>query len=173
VTRALSLAGLALAAATLVSCGGPSGMLGVRWGDDSAGAARKLHVDCATWHQWTDRAPGFEECVDVNHPIDAFGRKAYAHLYRAGDRIEGLALKFLVCRDDPQLDKTIRDKFSLEDSKLPYYVVYWGDGVVHYERTDIIDDCVLTVAGSRFGKAFQSYQLYLGLANFSAHMRAR
>ena len=163
---------LALAAVLLASCGGPSGLLGVRWGDDSTVAARKLRIDCSTWNQW-DGQHGFDECEDWTHLVDAFGRRAAAHLFRAGNRIEGLALEFPGCRDDPQLDKVIRDKFGIEESKLPYYKVYWGNGVVHYERSDAANNCMLTVGGGRFGEAFQTYQLGIGLRDLSAGLRPR
>ena len=163
---------LALSLTLLASCGGPRGLLGVGWGEDSAAAARKLRIDCPAWSEW-DGQHGFDTCVDRNHSVDAFGRKAEARLFRAGSRIEGLAVEFPGCRDDQQLDKAIRDKFGLEDARYPYYVVYWGDSVVHYERDNVANYCVLTVGGPRFGKAFQAYQLGLGLRDLSGGLRPR
>jgi len=108
-TRSLPLA--ALAAILLASCGGPSGFLGVRWGDDSTLAARKLRIECPAWHEWEGQT-GFEECEDLQHPIESFGHKAFVRLYRAGSRIEGVALEFLPCDDSARLEETLRAKYG-------------------------------------------------------------
>lgn len=163
----------ALAAILMASCAGPSGLLGVRWGEESAAAARKLRIQCPTWTEWQSQT-GFEECEDLQHPVEAFGRRPIVRLYRAGNRIEGISLEFLGCSDSARLEETLIETYDQERSSHPLYVAYWDDGVVHFERAlTAQDSCVLTVAGPRFGKQFQAYQLKLGFANLSAGLRTR
>lgn len=147
------------------------GFLGIKWGDEATAAAKRLGLTCSAWEKWEGNR-GYETCFDIDHPVDAFGRQAYARLFRAQNRAEGLSLRFMRCSSTRDaLTAAIRQEFHLEASPLPLYSTFPDGSVVHFGYDGGDDTCQLTVAGPRFGKSFAEYLLETGFKNFNLGSR--
>jgi hypothetical protein len=169
--------GLSLWSAILLlyssGCGmsSPKGFLGVKWGDDVRAAASHLGLSCETWEPW-EGGSGYEACFDIDHPVDAFGRRAYVRFFRSRDGLEGLSLRFTQCgatRDD--LAVAVRQAFSLKEAGAAVYEIFHDGGAVRLDYDNGDDTCELTLAGPRFGKAFANYVLQEGFKNLSHGLR--
>ena len=148
---------------------GPTGLLGLKWGDDAAEGAKKLGLTCDRWDPWID--PAFETGIDMDHPRAVLGAEGSIRLVRAGGKqLDGVQVIYRGCAGNDarkkQLRDGLRDEFHLKapDVDVPYEV--WEDNSLVHLATDTRDGtCTLTVAGPRFGKAFQSALLRGGLGN--------
>ena len=143
----------------------PSGLLGLKWGDDAVAAAARLGIRCEPWDPW-EGGSGFEACADRDRPVTAFGAPANARLVRLAGNLDGVQLLFGACA---ARRKRLRDAvvaaFDLDShSDDPYQT--WDDGsLVRLAHDGRDDTCTLTVAGPRFGKAYQSWLLAQGLGS--------
>lgn len=151
----------------------PSGFLGIHWGDNAHNAAVHLGLRCDSWEPW-EGGQSYEACFDVEHPVDVFGRKAFVRLFRKGDGLEGLSLRFMHCGSARQdLTDAVCKEFGLRLYEGTLYEVF-GDGAAlrfDYDKGD--DSCRLTVAGAQFGMAFQSFVLKGGFRDLSAGLGPR
>ena len=149
----------------------PVGFLGVKWGDDANSAAARLGMSCDAWESW-EGGRGYEACFDIDHPVEAFGRKAFVRLFRNQNRLEGLSLRFMHCgatRDE--LATAVRQEFELaEADELPYNV-FADSAAVHLDYDSGDDSCTLTIAGPRFGQAFAAYLLEQGFKGLAHGLR--
>ena len=148
---------------------GPTGLLGLKWGDDAAEGARRIGLVCDQWDAWID--PAFETSLDVTHPRAVLGAEGVVRLVRAdGKQLEGVQVVYRGCARDnarkQQLREGLRRELNVKspDVDVPYEV--WEDHPLVHLATDPRDDtCTLTVAGPRFGKAFADALLRGGLGN--------
>lgn len=145
----------------------PGGFLGASWNDDALAVAARLGQTSGAWEPW-EGAPGFEALFDIDHPVEAFGTRAYLRLFRSGKRLQGLTLRFIHCEAvERRLLSAIRLEFNLPAEDGPLYTVFDNGSVLHFARDSGDDTCQLTVAGPVFGKAFADYQLQRGFEGFS------
>lgn len=151
---------------------GPTGLLGLTWGDDAAEGARRLGLVCDRWDPWID--PAFETSIDLDHPRAVLGAEGLVRLVRAGGKqLEGVQVIYRSCASDDARKRALRDGLRRElhvkspDVEVPYEV--WSDNsLVHFVADPRDDTCTLTVAGPRFGKAFKAALLRGGLGNLGA-----
>jgi hypothetical protein len=141
----------------------PKGILGVEWGEDAVAAASRLGISCGDgWRPWEDHE-GFEACQDLEHALSLFDYPVYVRLFRRNTVLEGVALRFEHCgarKED--LEQKMREAFQIGADENLHRV--WSDGALVHLASDRSDDtCTLTVAGSRFGKAFSKHLLAGGL----------
>jgi hypothetical protein len=148
---------------------GPTGLLGLKWGDDAAEGARRIGLVCDHWDAWID--PAFETSLDVNHPRAVLGAEGVVRLVRAGgNQLDGVQVIYRGCAGDSARKQKLREGLRRElnvkspDVDVPYEV--WEDHSLVHLATDPRDDtCTLTVAGPRFGKAFADALMRGGLGN--------
>jgi hypothetical protein len=146
----------------------PSGFLGVHWGDNAQDAAVHLGLRCDSWEPW-EGGQSYEACFDVEHPVDVFGRKAFVRLFRKGEGLEGLSLRFMHCDSASQdLIDAVRREFGLRLYESTPYDVFEDGAAVRFDYDKGDDSCRLTIAGPQFGKAFQAYVLEGGFRDLSA-----
>lgn len=151
----------------------PTGLLGASWGEDAAAVAVKLGLACERWTLW-EGGGGYEACFDTDHPVDVFGGKALARLFRADGRLKGLSLRFLHCGEtrDALTDAVGREFHMTTTEGTPYKVYEDGSAVrLDYDSGD--DTCRLTITGPEFGKAFANYLLGAGLAGLAGGLGPR
>lgn len=176
--RSAALA-VVVCAAVLVFAGGcymsgrkaPTGLLGLTWGDDAAEAARRLGLSCERWDPWIDAA--FETSIDLDHPRAVLGVEGLVRLVRGGKQLDGVQVIYRGCAGDDarkqQLRKGLHDELHLKspDVDVPYEI--WSDhALVHFVADPSDGTCTLTVAGPRFGKAFEAALLRGGLGKLGA-----
>lgn len=153
---------------------GPTGLLGVKWGDDAAAAARQLGLTCDRWDPWID--PAFETSIDLDHPRAVLGAEGLVRIVRGeGKQLDGVQVTYRSCATDDAGKRKLRDGLRAElhlkspDVDVPYEV--WDDNsLVHFAADARDGTCTLTVAGPRFGKAFQAALLRSGLGDVGAAM---
>jgi hypothetical protein len=164
-------------AALLVLAGGchmtaqkaPTGLLGLKWGDDAAEGARKLGLTCDRWDPWID--PAFETSIDLDHARAVLGAEGLVRLVRTGGKqLEGVQVVYRGCAGDDARKKTLREGLGRElnvkapDVDVPYEI--WSDNSLVHLATDPRDGtCTLTVASPAFGKAFETVLMRGGLSN--------
>ena len=148
-----------------------AGFLGIKWGDDANGAAASLGVSCDEWKSW-EGGQDYKACFDINHPVEAFGRKAFVRLFRHQNRLEGLSLRFMHCgATRAELAAAVRQEFALAEANGLPYDVFADGAAVHLDYDSGDDTCTLTIAGPRFGKAFAAYQLEQGFKGLALGLR--
>jgi hypothetical protein len=152
----------------------PTGLLGLKWGDDAVEGARKLGLVYDHWYLWSD--PGFESSLDAAHPRSVLGVEGLVLLVRAGKALEGIQVIYHDCAKNDVQRKQLREGLRRElhvrsaDSDVPYDV--WEDKSLVRLDTDQRDGtCTLTVAGPRFGKVYADEILRGGLGNLGNAMR--
>jgi hypothetical protein len=153
---------------------GPTGLLGLKWGDDAAAGASRLGLAIARWDPWID--PAFETAIDMDHPRAVLGVDGLVRLVRAaGTTLDGVQVIYRACAGDEPRRRQLRDGLRRElhvkspDVDVPYEI--WGDHSLVHLVTDPTDGtCTLTVAGPRFGKAFESALLSQGIGNLGRSM---
>jgi len=99
------------------------------------------------------------------------GVEGLVRLVRAGGKqLEGVQVTYRACAGDDARKRQLREGLHRElhvkspDVDVPYEI--WSDdSLVHFAADPRDDTCTLTVAGPRFGKAFQSALLRGGLGN--------
>jgi hypothetical protein len=182
--RAL-LGGVAICVAILAFAGGcsvtgqkaPTGLLGLKWGDDATAAARQLGLTIARWEPWID--PAFETALDLDHPRAVLGTEGLVRLVRAGgNQLDGVQVIYRACARDDARKRQLREGLGRDlhvkspDVDVPYEV--WADGsLVHFVGDPRDDTCTLTVAGPRFGNAFKAALLAGALGNLGGAMVPR
>src|SRR5262249_15795360 len=133
----------------------------------------RLGLSCQEWRVWEGKR-GYETCFDIDHPVDAFGRKAYVRLFRSQNLLEGVSLRFMHCGvTRNELAEAVRRTFNLEATDGTLYHVLNNGEVVHLSYDNSDDSCNLTVAGPRFGKAFADYLLETGLRDLAGGLAPR
>lgn len=171
IVRAPLLVAVALALGA-AGCGASAPtVLGLRWTEDAAGAARRLRLRTA-WSPWSD--PEFETSQDAERPLEVLGERGVVRLVRAGRGLEGVQVSYTDCAASrrARLVRALARDLGLESaqSDVPYEV--WGDdSLVHFETDAQDGTCTLTVAGPRFGRAFQRSLLRSGLEGLSGALR--
>jgi hypothetical protein len=173
---AAAVAHVAIACAAIVLAGGchmsaqkgPTGLLGLTWGEDAADGAKKIGLVCDHWDAWID--PAFETSLDTAHPRAVLGTEGVVRLVRTGRQLDGVQVVYRGCARDAARKQQLREGLRRElnvkspDVEVPYQV--WDDQSLVHLATDPRDDtCTLTVAGPRFGKAFQEALMHGGLSN--------
>jgi hypothetical protein len=151
----------------------PQGIMGIQWGAEATEAATRLGLSCQEWKVWEGKR-GYETCFDIDHPADAFDRKAYVRLFRSQNRLEGVSLRFMHCgATRNELADAVRRTFNLKATEGTLYHILSNGEVVHlgYDNSD--DSCSLTVAGPRFGKAFADYLLETGFRDLADELGPR
>jgi hypothetical protein len=155
---------------------GPTGLLGLTWGEDAADGARRIGLVCDPWTAWID--PAFETSLDAAHPRAVLGAEGVVTLVRAGKQLDGVQVIYRGCARDAARKQLLREGLRRElhvestDVDVPYQV--WEDhSLVHLETDTRDDTCTLTVAGPRFGKAFQDALMRGGLSKLGGAMRPR
>ena len=151
---------------------GPTGLLGLKWGDDVADSARRIGLACDRWDPWID--PGFETSIDFDHPRAVLGSEGVVRLVRyGGKQLDGVQVIYRGCAGDEARKRTLREGLGRElavkspDVDVPYET--WDDSsLVHFVADPKDGTCTLTVAGPRFGKAFAAALLRGGLGNLGA-----
>jgi hypothetical protein len=151
---------------------GPTGLLGLHWGDDAADGARRIGLQCDRWDPWID--PQFETSIDFEHPRAVLGAEGLVRLVRvAGHELEGVQVIYRACAGDETRKQALRAALHSElhvkstDVDVPYEI--WHDNsLVHFIADPSDGTCTLTVAGPRFGKAFEAALLRGGLGNLGA-----
>jgi len=147
----------------------PTGLLGLKWGDDAAEGARKLGLTCDRWDPWID--PAFETSIDLDHARAVLGAEGLVRLVRTGGKqLEGVQVVYRGCAGDDARKKTLREGLGRElnvkapDVDVPYEI--WSDNSLVHLATDPRDGtCTLTVASPAFGKAFETVLMRGGLSN--------
>ena len=178
--RRQAIAGAVLCAALAALAGGchvtghkaPTGLLGLHWGDDAADGGRGLGLACNRWDPWID--PAFETSLDFDHPVAVLGAEGLARLVRSGGReLDGVQVIYRACAGDEPRKQALRAARHSElhvkatDVDVPYEI--WHDNsLVHFIADPSDGTCTLTVAGPRFGKAFEAALLRGGLGNVGA-----
>lgn len=155
----------------------PTGLLGLTWGDDAAASAQRLGLTFKTWDAWID--PAFETGIDLDQPRAALGAEGLVRLVRVGGKeLEGIQVVYRACAGDDARKRQLREGLRRElhlnspDVEVPYEV--WSDNsLVHFVADTRDDTCTLTVAGPRFGKAFQAALLRGGLGNLGGAVTPR
>jgi hypothetical protein len=150
----------------------PKGLLGLTWGDNAAEGGRKLGLTLDRWEPWID--PAFETAIDLDHPRAVLGAEGLVRLVRAGGKpLEGVQVIYRGCASDAARQRALRDGLRRElhvqspDVDVPYQI--WEDKSLVHLATDPRDDtCTLTVAGPRFGKAFEAVLLRGGLGSLGS-----
>jgi hypothetical protein len=152
---------------------GPTGLLGVSWGEDAEAAAAKLGLACARWTPW-EGGQGFDSCFDIDHPVDVFGHKSLVRLFRRDRLLQALSFRFLHCGGIREaLTKSVGIEFQMTTGQDTPYKVFENGTVVRLDYDSGDDTCRLTLTGSEFGKAFAGYLLGSGLGDFAAGFRPR
>jgi hypothetical protein len=148
----------------------PTGLLGLKWGDDAADGARRLGLTFDRWDPWID--PAFETSIDFDHPRPVLGVDGLVRLVRLvdGQELEGVQVIYRGCAgDDAQkqrLHKGLHDELHVKSVNVDVPYEIWRDSsLVHFAADPSDGTCTLTVAGPRFGKAFEAVQLRGGLGN--------
>ncbi len=151
----------------------PSGMLGVKWGDNASKVATSLGMVCNTWEPW-EGGHAFSTCFDTTSKARFFGEEAYVRLFQKDGQLVGLSLRFLKC-DDHQIQSlrdAVRKEFHLKGSANENpYEIFSNHALVHFSQARSDMTCTLTVAGSTFGADFEKYLLAQGLSNLSRELR--
>lgn len=155
----------------------PTGLLGLKWGDDAAAGARQLGLAIARWEPWID--PAFETGIDLDHPRTVLGAEGLVRLVRAaGSQLDGVQVIYRACARDDARKRQLRQGLGRElhvkspDVDVPYEI--WADGsLVHLIADPSDDTCTLTVAGPRFGKAFEAALLRGGLGQLGGALGPR
>jgi hypothetical protein len=155
----------------------PTGLLGLTWGDDAAAGAQRLGLTIARWDPWID--PAFETAIDLDHPRAVLGVEGLVRLVRAaGKQLDGVQVIYRACAGDDARKRQLRDGLRRElhvkspDVDVPYEI--WGDNsLVHLAADPRDGTCTLTVAGPRFGKAFEAALLRGGLGNLGGAIGPR
>ena len=150
----------------------PTGLLGLQWGDDAADGARRLGLVCDRWDPWID--PEFETSIDFDHPLAVLGVQGLVRIVRgAGRQLDGVQVIYRACAGDDARKQALRQELHRElhlkspDVDVPYEI--WHDhSLVHFIADPSDGTCTLTVAGPRFGKAFEAALLRGGLGNLGA-----
>lgn len=152
----------------------PTGLLGLKWGDDAAEGARKLGLSLDRWYPWSD--PGFESSMDADHTRPVLGVEGVVLLVRAGKSLEGVQVIYRDCAKNDEQRKQLREGLRRElhvsagDAEVPYEV--WDDkSLVRLDIDERDGTCTLTVAGPRFGKVYAEELLRGGLGNVGGAMR--
>jgi hypothetical protein len=149
---------------------GPTGLLGLKWGEDAADGAHRLGLTSDRWDPWID--PAFETTIDFDHPHPVLGVDGLVRLVRIVDTklLDGVQVIYRGCAgDDAQkqlLRKQLHDELHVKtvDVDVPYET--WHDhSLVHFVADPSDGTCTLTVAGPHFGKAFEAALLRGGLGN--------
>jgi hypothetical protein len=181
---AAAVAHVAIACAAIVLAGGchmsaqkgPTGLLGLTWGDDATDGAQRIGLVCDHWDAWID--PAFETSLDLAHPRAVLGTEGVVRLVRAGKQLDGVQVVYRGCARDAARKQLLREGLRRElhmkspDVDVPYQV--WEDQSLVHLATDSRDDtCTLTVAGPRFGKAFQDALIHGGLTNLGGAVGPR
>ena len=151
----------------------PQGVLGVKWGEDAAAAARQLGVACDAWSRWEGGEP-YEVCLSSGANLPAFGETANVQLVRRGTALVGARLLFRDCASRwAALRDTIRSEYDLEPSDDEPYARWRSGEVVRLSRDARDGTCTLTLADSHFGEAYAAFLLKQGAAGVGASMRPR
>jgi hypothetical protein len=156
---------------------GPTGLLGLKWGEDAAEAARRLGLTFTSWDAWID--PAFQTGIDLDHPRAVLGAEGLVRLVRVGGKeLDGVQVIYRACAGDDARKRLLREGLGRElhlkspDVEVPYEV--WSDkSLVHFLADTRDDTCTLTVAGPRFGKAFADVLLRGGLGNLGGAVGPR
>lgn len=155
---------------------GPTGFLGLTWGEDAAAGARRIGLAVPRWDPWIDA--GFETGADLDHPRTVLGEEGLVRVVRvaAGGGLDGVQVIYRGCAADDARKRRLRDGLRRElqlkspDVDVPYEV--WEDkSLVHFAADPRDDTCTLTVAGPRFGKVFAAVLLRDGLGGVGAAIR--
>lgn len=150
--------------------GRPKGALGVRWGDDADEVAARLGVACPSREAWLG-GEGFETCQDTDHVVRAFGGEAFARLVVREGRLAGLQLIFQNCSDRwDELRDAVRSEFGLSSEGETDIYETWSTG----ELIRFVNDgdfCILTIAGTTFGKAYAANSLAGGLRRLASGLQ--
>lgn len=173
-------AGAVLCAAMLAFAGGcymsahkaPTGLLGLTWGENAAEGARRVGLVCDRWDPWID--PAFETSIDFDHPRSVLGSEGLVRLVRGdGKQLDGVQVIYRGCAGDDARKQRLRAALHSElhvastSTEVPYQI--WNDkSLVHFAADASDGTCTLTVAGPRFGKAFEAALLRGGLGNVGA-----
>jgi hypothetical protein len=156
---------------------GPTGLLGLTWGEDAAEGGRRLGLTFARWEPWVD--PAYETGIDLDHVRAVLGAEGIVRLVRVGGKqLEGVQVIYRGCAGDDARKRALREGLRKElhlkspDVDVPYEV--WGDNSLVHLATDTRDDtCTLTVAGPGFGKAFEQALVRGGLGNLGGAVGPR
>ena len=146
---------------------GPTGLLGLTWGDDATDCARRLGLTIQRWDPWID--PAFDTGIDLDHPRAVLGSEGVVRLVRVGGKqLDGVQVIYRGCASDDARKRQLRAGLGRElhlkapDVDVPYEV--WDDNsLVHFVADTRDGTCTLTVAGPRFGKSFANELLRGGL----------
>lgn len=155
----------------------PKGFLGLEWGDDVAAGARQLGLAIGRWEPWID--PAFEIGIDLDHPRAVLGVEGLVRFVRAGgSQLDGVQVVYRACATNDARKQQLREGLGRElhvkspHVEVPYEI--WGDNsLVHFAADPRDDTCTLTVAGPRFGKAFEAALLRGALGNLGGAMGPR
>jgi hypothetical protein len=168
--RALVLASLVGSGCTIAH--GIPGLLDIKWGDDAAAAGGRVGVTCKEWEAWVG-GEGIEACFDIDHPVQAFGEAAFVQILRRGAAVVGVQLKYSQCEADrwERLRAEIAKELDVRSADATIYRVYGDGSALHADRDRRIAQCTVTAAGPDFGRAFQAYQVMLGLGELADKLR--
>lgn len=149
---------------------GPTGFLGLTWGDDPVECARRLGLTLNTWNPWVD--PKFETSMDLTaRPV--LGADGSVALVRADKRLVGVQVYYDDCARNEARKQLLRDnvrrEFHLDvGDGLPYEK--WSDGSLVHLVTRRDGACILTVAGPALGKPYADHELQQGLGDLGTKL---
>ena len=165
---------LLLLIVSTASCGTPKpkGWLGITWGDSDEQSLSKLGLRCQQWSAWSG-GNGYETCVDYDHPKMVYNAPAQFGLYRRSHAVEGISAQIHGCHEHRSaIRQGLMKEFKIDDQGDQGLYSTWSTGeVVSLEVDESSDFCVVTIAGARFGDAFQSYRLRRGFGGLQRGMR--
>lgn len=155
----------------------PTGILGLKWGDDAADGARRLGLVCDRWDPWID--PAFETSIDLDHPRAVLGVEGFVRLVRgSAKQLDGVQVIYRACAGDAARKQQLREGLHRElhvkspGVDVPYEI--WADhSLVHFVADPRDDTCTLTVAGPVFGKVFEAALLREGLGKLGGALGPR
>ncbi len=168
-----SAALLCAAALALPGCDHPPrGFLGLTWGEDAGGGARRLGLVLDRWYPTS--APTFETAMDV-HPRPVLGVDGRVALVRDAERrLVGVHIYHDDCPRDGgrlRLRAARAPRALLRAAQGPLYAK-WRDGSLVHLEARREGTCTLTVAGPAFGPGFAAVLLRRGLGDVGAAMTA-
>ncbi len=168
--RAASLTYLLLVAGCSMS--GPSGAIGLKWGENVIQAAPRAGLVCQDWDPWPG-LEGFEVCYERDHPVSVLGEKANVDLIRQGPALEGVQLIFKDCAErwGKVHDAVIREFGLGSDASETPYQVFRDGSLVRVERDLPQNLCRVMAAGPSLGKVYKGYLLKQGIQGLSGAMR--
>lgn len=140
----------------------PKGLLGIKWETDALDAVARLGITGGSWRSWVGNA-GFEVYSGADTMLKIFDEDGEVRLVRRGMKVEGIEVVFARCDDQwEKLNADVRRHFDMHESESEIYHVWNSGELVRLTRDIDKGQCVLTLAGTHFGKVYVAYLLKRG-----------